>query len=69
MIPAAGMTPTMLQGLRGRLCLCFCAIENGVQQHVAAGGQVLGLASSISLWLMPPTQGTKIIAVGATRAM
>src|SRR4051794_36863869 len=28
-----------------------------------------GLASSISLWLMPPTQGTKIIAVGATRAM
>src|SRR5437016_12923482 len=27
-----------------------------------------GLASSISLWLMPPTQGTKIIAVGATRA-
>ncbi len=28
-----------------------------------------GLASSISLWLMPPTQGTKIMAVGATRAM
>jgi len=28
-----------------------------------------GLASSISLWLIPPTQGTKIIALGATRAM
>ena len=27
-----------------------------------------GLASSISLWLMPPTHGTKTIAVGATRA-
>jgi len=28
-----------------------------------------GLASSISLWLMPPTHGTNTIAVGATRAM
>jgi hypothetical protein len=28
-----------------------------------------GLASSISLWLMPPTHGTKTIALGATRAM
>src|SRR5690606_35054269 len=28
-----------------------------------------GFAFSASLWLMPPSQGTKIIAVGATRAM
>jgi hypothetical protein len=28
-----------------------------------------GLAPTISLWLMPPRQGAKIIAVGATRAM
>src|SRR5439155_21949992 len=28
-----------------------------------------GLASSISLWLIPPTHGTKTIAVGATPAM
>jgi hypothetical protein len=28
-----------------------------------------GLASSISLWLIPPTQGINTIAVRATRAM
>jgi hypothetical protein len=40
-----------------------------VQQHVGAGVQVGGVGNfSISLWLMPRSQGTKIIAVAQVRA-
>jgi hypothetical protein len=40
-----------------------------VQQHVAAGLDVIGAASSISLWLMPSLHGMKIMPAGARRAM
>jgi hypothetical protein len=39
-----------------------------MQQDVAPASIHSGVASSISLWLMPPTQGTKTIEVGATWA-
>ena len=46
------------------LQFAIIACNNTLQPAVMCSG----LASSISLWLMPPTQGTKTIEVGATCA-
>jgi len=43
--------------------------EHRVEQHGAAGFGVLRADVFRGLWLMPPSQGMKIIAVGTTRAM
>ena len=47
------------------LALSSTVFNNTLQPAVRSSG----LASSISLWLMPPIQGTKTIAEGATRAI
>ena len=45
------------------------ALHHGAQQHVAAAPRSSLVAFSISLWLMPSSQGMKIMPVGATRLM
>jgi hypothetical protein len=52
-------------GVEGASAASRSAFRSTAQPAVRSSG----LASSISLWLMPPTQGTNTIAVGATRAM
>jgi hypothetical protein len=40
-----------------------------MQENVCAGGQIVGVALSASLWLSPPWHGTKSMPVGATRVL